>query len=776
MPVDEMDRETLLLLEFPEVLGLVANFAQSAVGKLRIAHLKPTAELSQIEQDLDQVEEGLDYLRSKGKIAFDVLEDPRLVVSKLRAGRESLEPKELLYLSSVLKLATHLRGMLGKGQWPRLKNLVDSIPALDGLVKAIESVIDPTGSVLDKAHPKLAGVRRQQSRAREKVQRHLGRYFTGSQAKFLIQDPYITVRNGRYVIPVKVENLRSVPGVVHATSSSGATLFVEPVAVVSLNNDCVQNQQREQEIVDRVLRDLALKLRDQAIEIDLLTQKLAELDALFARAGFAVRYQCGIPRLNGQGILKVKDARHPLLTERLGSEEVVPISVALDAQHSALVISGPNAGGKTVALKTVGLLSVMAQSGLPVPASAADFPVFKQVLADIGDHQSIAQQLSTFSAHILRIKTIIDEHEAPSLILLDELGTGTDPVYGAALGVAVIDFLRARSSIIVATTHHQAIKAFASTTSGVENASVLLDPKSMYPTYRLEFGVAGESSALEIAAQLGLQQAVTEQARAVLTDKDLQAERYLQRLRAETNRWTQKHRELSSEVEKTRTRKEELETEFQAKEQARDRHLRKVIEGWAAEFRAENLQFLKSIKDRMEAARVREEMKRREALSKERFQRRMSVQKAAAGKPAAILAEGDWVYHPFFQKQGRIVALEDGTAVVEIEGKRISSFIDQLEKIEAKKPSRKLPPNITVNVVEEEQTELGLIGLTVEEALPRVDKFLDRAFLSGLSKVRIVHGFGTGRLKAALSDFLKHHPHVATYQVEGGATAVVLQG
>ncbi|MDA2937798.1 endonuclease MutS2 [Acidobacteria bacterium AH-259-A15] len=770
-----MDQETLSLLDFPRVLKLVENLAQSPLGKSEIARLSPSKNRRNVEEKLALVEESCRYVLEQGRAAFHGFEDPRPILTDLSIQGRILKAVDFLVLLKVLKLGKHLGKTIRVQQWPLLAHELELFPVVDGLIREIERVIDPSGEVRDKADPELASVRRKQSRFREKAQEHLGGYFTGPRAKFLIPQPYITLRNGRYVIPVKVEHQREIPGVVHATSSSGATLFVEPFTVVPVNNKCLQCQKREDEILQKILRRLSNLLRSHRNECEELVKKLARMDALFACANFSLRYDCVIPRFNKKNVLKLQDAKHPLLLDRLGKEQVVPISVQLDSHQNALLISGPNAGGKTVALKTIGLLSVMAQSGLPVCAQDAELPFFHQILADIGDHQSVSQQLSTFSAHILRMKKIMEVLDLSSLILLDELGTGTDPVYGSVLGIAVIDFFRQSQAMVVATTHHQAIKAFASTTSGVENASVKLDPKSLRPTYRLQLGIAGDSSALEIADQLGLSKAIIDRARSVLTEEDLQAERYLERLRQELELLAQRRQELTVEIETIKEREQDLEVQFERKEQERQQAVEKMIEKWASDFRTETQQFIKSIKDRFEAARSRQEMKRKEALLKEVFRRRMNSQAQSSGSGAGEISKGDWVYHSLFRKPGRVVDLKTGQAIMEIEGKKIATPLDYLERIKQEKPSRKLPANVTLNVVEEEERELNLIGFTVEEALTKADKFLDRAFLSNHREVQIIHGFGTGKLRAALSDFLQDHPHVEEHRVKGGATVVALR-
>jgi DNA mismatch repair protein MutS2 len=777
-----MDQESLALLEFPELLEIIRGFAQSPPGKARLDALSPHEELSQAKHRLGLVEESMRYASSGGRPAFHHLEDLEPVFSYLGIRGQALEPRQFLALLDLLKAARDLKRAFNPDEWPGLAGHLHSVPVFSDVIRKIEHALEPTGEVRESADPELGTARRRQSRYRDQVQQHLNSYFSGSRARFLITDPFITSRNGRYVIPVKIEHQRELPGVVHGTSSSGATLFVEPLSAVNLNNQLLHYQDREQEVQQRILHRLTDALRPHLEDLRDTAEKISDLDALFAAAGFALRFRCTIPGLNEERRLRLENARHPLLEKDLGPEKVVPVSFRLDPAENVLVISGPNTGGKTVALKTVGLLCLMAQSGLPVPATHADLPVFHQVLADIGDRQSISLHLSTFSAHVLRIRSMMEQLDPPSLILLDELGTGTDPVDGSALGIGIIDFFRQRPALVIATTHHQSIKQFASSTPGVVNASVELDPETLQPTYRLQFGVAGSSGGLNVALRLGMPPSVIGRARELLGEQDLQVERYLARLRREMEEVARLRAQLEEEIRQARRNSEAQRLEFQAREQERERKLEKALSGWASEFGREAERLVKGVKDRFEAARLRAELKRKEEALKEAFRRKIAesrpAEASAKAPPASAIREGDWVYHSFFRKRGKVVSVKNEEITVEVEGKRIAASRSELEIAEEKadKPeARKLPPNVILNVVEEGERELNLIGCTVEEAISRTDKFLDRAFVANLQEVRIIHGFGKGKLKTALAGFLSNHPHVLSCQAEGGATVVSIR-
>ena len=771
-----MDQETLSLLEFPKVLSIVERFAHSSEGKVAVSQIEPSNNRSAIEEQLALVAECSDYTAEEGRPSFRTLPDSRPLLSSLAVRGQVLEPEEFLAILEILKAGQRLRSALKGDRWNRIARILDPIPDLGGLIARIERILTPAGEILDSADPTLANARRRQTEARKKVQQQLNHYLNGPKAKYLIDEPFLTLRNGRFILPVRSEHQKQISGVVHGTSSSGATLFIEPLPEISLNNQCIYYQNQEREIIAKILLRLSDDLRGYQEVLQATVDTLARTDASFAAADFSSRYRCITPVLGESNQLVLRNARHPLLLETLGDDQVVPISLHLNSENKVLVISGPNTGGKTLALKTIGLLSMMALSGLPLPAGDAHIPVLDQILADIGDHQSISQRLSTFSAHIVRLRGIIDQVGPSSLILLDELGTGTDPAHGSALGIATIELLSKQSSLVVATTHHSAVKQFASTAAGTENASVLLDPVRLRPTYELEFGLAGESSGLEIARQLGLAAELVDRARQLLDPNELQAEQYLEHLRVELAHKREATEELRRQSASLEEQKRELHQAFEKNEKKRQKDLDRLLEEWISQFKQETRRFLKRLQDRTESRRLRREAEGKQARLREAFRRKM-VNQTQGSKPVReepSLSKGSRVFHSLFRKPGVIVAMKNGEAILDIDGKRVSASLGQLERSPQDKP-RRLPPNVTLDVVEEEKSELNLIGFRVEDALATTDKFLDRAFVSQLSSVRIVHGFGTGKLKRALSEFLREHPQVQQARVEGGTTIVELR-
>lgn len=774
-----MDQETFRLLEFDRVRDIVASMAQSAQGRKLALEVKPSREIGPVRESLALLGEAIRFSDEKDSLSFLSLADLTPILSTLSVRGEALSRDEFLLLRDCLELAKRIKRELDRVEWPLLQKAAGELPDPSFLLGKLDAKLDRNGEIRETAHPRLRELRVRQTKIRQKIESTLEELLSGPRSKFLIPDPYITRRNGRFVIPVRIEKQKEIPGIAHATSSSGATLFMEPFSCVDWNNELLVVQDQEQEILMQVLRELSGEFLSRFAQLEETVNVLANLDFLFACVAFSKRFRCSIPRLNEQGVLQLTSARHPLLLEGLGLDNVVPIAVRLDPRCNVLVISGPNTGGKTVALKTIGLMCLMAQSGLPVPAADVDIPFLESVLADIGDHQSITERLSTFSAHIARMKRFMTDLQSPSLILLDEVGRGTDPVYGAALGVAVMEFFRSRSCLVVATTHHQAVKSFAASTSGVCNAGVELDPATFRPTYRLSFGAAGSSSALEIASQLGLNKSVIARARELLDEKDLLAEQYLGMLRHELRILRQKSRELEKAGLRLEDEKRELAKKAEQAEQERETRFESMLEEWAAEFRRETDKQVRRFQDRFQAVRARQENRRRQALLEEAFRRRRKQKGTESPQGADSVSPeirpGDVVYHSFFRKRGKVLSVDGRQAVIEIGGKKVETALQQLEKPGPGTVLHRPARNVTLQVVEQIESEINLIGNTVEEALPKIDKFLDRAFVSQLSEVRMIHGFGTGRLKQALAEALKSHPQVEAFELQGGVTKVTLK-
>lgn len=773
-----MDVETLDLLEYHQVLEIIAGSTRTPQGRGAVLGIRPLSDLQAINDFQRDISEA-DRLHGAGlALGFD-LPDPQSVLSLLKDPSTSLGAEDFLILRDYLQFAASARETLGPNEYPGLFSLLSDHPLPVVLQQRIENTFDERGRIKASAHPDLAAARRHQDEFRRKAQEHLERFLKGSRSKFLIDDPFVTQRANRYVIPLRVEHQKDVPGIVHGASSSGATVFVEPFSVVDLNNQLIFYTDRESEIVRTLLRDLSDEARRQIDAVTEIIDASAALECRFACVRFADSFSCCTAKIGPNTELFLRQARHPLLVKALGDRRVVPIDLELTPDEPVLVVSGPNTGGKTASLKTVGLLCLLAHSGIPVPAREAGIPLFAGIHADVGDHQSITQQLSSFSSHIARLRDLIRMSRSNCLLLLDELGRGTDPTYGSALAIAVLEHFRRLGNLVLATTHHRAVKSWAALTEGARNASVGLDPVTQKPTYLLEFGVAGGSSGLEIAAQVGLPAEIIEHARSLLDDRESLAEGYLMELRRHIDLLQEKESEVARQMEEVEEAEKARRREFDLQRHQDEKQAERLLERLAGEFREEGSRFVKRIQDQETAREVRRQAQIREAALKESFRRK--VRSARAPSPVSGREEqtrlivGDLVYHPVFRARGRVLSIDGASATIDVDGKTLTTRAGDLRKIEKEAVTERPNPQVLIHVVRDTDPELNLVGKTVDEAEAEIDKFLDRAFVSRLSEVTIIHGFGTGKLKSFVSRFLSSHPQVESYQVEGGVTRAQLK-
>lgn len=785
--ISEM-QSSLAYLEYHELKNLLAGFARSPLGRDKALAMLPLESPDQIAEALGRTSEAVRYLETHDAISFSGVEDPRRILSRLRIVDAILEPSELLALGRLAEWGQRVRETLRplQGKFPRLARLAASIPDFGDYLVELRARLLPTGEVRDDASAELSRIRAQLADTRRRIYRLLEGYISRPESGRALQDDFITQRNGRFVVPVKVEQKRALPGVVHGTSSSGATLFIEPFDCIELNNRSVDLQDREREEVARILAGLTRRLAARLHELELLAELAGEFDFIFARAAFSRRLRAVEPRINCQGKLRLVAARHPLLEEALRAQarQVVPISLELTPEQNVLVISGPNAGGKTVALKTAGLLTLMAHSGLHVPAEDCDVPLLRSLFADIGDRQSIAENLSTFSSHISNICEMIVGLRLPALVLLDEVGAGTDPDQGGALGIAIIDHFRRRGALVIATTHHNSIKAYAFVTPGVANAATEFDDELLVPTYRLIPGLVGASSGIEIARRLGLPEQITEHASRLLSARDLEAERYLAEIRRrlkELEKGLEALREKERQLEAERSKLEQL---WREREAARAKQLAAQIERLRQLYRRETAALLEKI----ESGALKAKMQREAERARRHFERAVRSELSApdGARSIAVPRAGDRAKIVSLGLTGVVAGLAGNWAEVEVNGKLLKVEIGDLEPFSEHQPAAErsgpsLPEGVVVELEEERavERELNLIGCTVEEALARADKFLDRALLFNLERVRLIHGHGTGRLRKAITEYLRQHPLVANFyhpdQSEGGSGATVVE-
>lgn len=782
-------QSSLVYLEYRELKNLLASFAQSPLGRDKALDLLPLEGLDEIEEALGRTSEAVRYLETHDAISFSGVEDPRRILARLKIVGTVLGSSELLALGRLAEWGQRVRGALRplQGKFPRLARLAVSIPDFGDYLVELRARLLPTGEVRDDASAELSRIRAQLADTRKRIYRLLEGYISRPESGRALQDGFITERNGRFVVPVKVEQKRALPGVVHGTSSSGATLFVEPFDCIELNNQLVALQDREREEIVRILAGLTQRLAARLHELGLLAELAGEFDFIFARAAFSRRLRAVEPRINRDGKLRLVAARHPLLEKALRAQarQVVPISLELTPEQNVLVISGPNAGGKTVALKTAGLLTLMAHSGLHVPAEDCDVPLLRSLFADIGDRQSIAENLSTFSSHISNICEMIVGLKLPALVLLDEVGAGTDPDQGGALGIAIIDHFRRRGALVIATTHHNSIKAYAFTTPGVANAATEFDDELLVPTYRLIPGLVGASSGIEIARRLGLPEQITEHAGRLLSARDLEAERYLAEIRRRLKELERRLEALREKERQLEAERGKLEQRWREREAARAKQLAAQIERLHQLYRCETAALLEKI----ESGALKAKMQREAERAKRHFERAARSELAALSgnaKSIAVPKAGDRAKIASLGLTGVIIGLAGNWAEVEVNGKLLKVEIGDLELFPEPQPAAEqsgpsLPEGVVVELEEERavERELNLIGCTVEEALARADKFLDRALLFNLERVRLIHGHGTGRLRKAITEYLRQHPLVANFyhpeQGEGGSGATVVE-
>ncbi|HVQ27993.1 MAG TPA: Smr/MutS family protein, partial [Vicinamibacteria bacterium] len=797
-----MNAHALRNLEFEKIRTLLVQQAGSVRGRERLLALRPSVDLGAVREGLGLTTEGVRLLAALGKQPYHDLPDIADVLPRARVAGLHLEPAELMDVASFIEGGVEITYRAARVEGaPRLAARAAEVRDTTEVAAAIRRAILPSGGVADDASPRLAELRRTLLRLRSQLTTVMESYLRDQAADRLLQDKVVTTRNDRFVLLVKTDHKGLLPGVIHGSSGSGQSVFVEPLPAVSLNNDIVELQDEERREVVRILTELTSRVGARAEDLALAVLVLGDLDAAQAKALIARDMDALEPEVGEALELDLPEARHPLLMPELlarlgedvrGRRAPVPVSLRLGYGEPVLVISGPNTGGKTVALKTLGLFALMAQSGMHVPAATgARLPVFRSVYADIGDEQSIASSLSTFSAHLAAIVEMTREMESPALVLLDEVGAGTDPTEGGALGVAIVDHFRKRGAMVAATTHHGLMKGYAQATPGVASGSFGYDPHTYEPTYRLSLGVPGRSLALEMAERLGLPASVVQDARARRDLKEAQAEDLLVKLERE---------KADLDVQRRRTEAERVEVESLLAAQ------RKAEKDLAQRKRTDLEAFARELKRRGEEAARQAEGAIKDAVKRvEEARRAVSTEAAAAREQvatairsaadtalsdmdapeveevelrAAPLAVGLRVRVKSLGVIGEVMALPTGgPAEVAVGGKRLRVPRGELVPLVGgptpPKPGRGLASassprlrsgggGIRIDARAAAPAEINLVGLTVDEALPRVDKLLDEATVTGRSQVRVIHGFGQGKLKKAVAGLLEGHPQVAS--------------
>jgi DNA mismatch repair protein MutS2 len=797
-----MHASALRALEFDRIVDAVGRLAQTLPGAERLARLQPSHDAHEVAAALSDTAETARFLSGSGEIALRAPADLDQVLTALAVEGRALDPLQLLglstFLASVDATVSGIRRQ--RGAFPRLGAAVETAASFERETADVRRKIDPAGDVVDDASPELKSVRDRLRKQRARLRGTLESYLRGKDTAKYLQQQVVTDRNGRYVLVVRSEHRGAIPGIVHGSSASGASLFLEPLSTVEINNDIVALEQEEQEEVRRILLALSDAFRRRAGELNRTVDVATTLDALQAKG----RYSLGVggiqPALSADGSLEIRAGRHPLLIAK--GIDVVPVDILLIPPTRVLVITGPNTGGKTVTLKTAGLLPLMAQSGLLIPAAdGSQVPVFRGVFADIGDEQSIAESLSTFSAHVANIVATEKALTLPSLVLLDEAGGGTDPNEGGALATAIIDHFRLRGAMVVATTHFDALKTYASTTEGVTSAGFGFDPNTFAPTYRLHYGSPGSSLALEIATRLGLPADIITAARAQRTVREAQLAEHLAKVEREMQSLDHERRLVARErqmAEETQAKLHGRERDLRDREETFRKRLDQKLEERLREAKREIDSVVDALKARTssiptgrlvptgEIGAVRAEA--REALDRIDNKLRDTVvgpPSSPSGTSARPAALGDKVAVGPLGLEGVVQSIHDGHADVDVRGKRMRARIEELRVI-APAAAAPAKAQVRVNVAMAPRetaitSEINVIGSNSEEAVGRVERFLDDAAVNDLKNLRIVHGYGTGALRRSIAEFLREHPFVSHFgpapdnQGGGGVTVVELK-
>ena len=796
------------VLEFEKLREVVGRYVRTALGRAQVDALEPVAERAAIETALAEAAEAVAYVRassepqpaSRGaaiRVRFELPVDPRPIVGRLRIEGATLEPAEIFELSRLLDLAAETRAILlsAEARYPRLASYARGIVDLRDVVRELRGKILPDGTLADDASVALGRLRRDAERQRRSIEESLERFLRAHHEDGTLQEDFVTIRNDRFVVPIVTGRERRVDGVIHASSGSGHTVFVEPLETINLNNELVRLREEELREVHRILREFTAKLREHAPEIAAAVAALGKLELLFAKGEFALEFACVVPRLSaeaGERKLVLRNARHPLLEDifRTQKKRVVPVSLALDERQQTLLISGPNTGGKTVALKTVGLLALMTHAGLPVPALDAEFPLFDNILADVGDRQSLEQSLSSFSGHIATVREMLERATVESLVLLDELGRATDPEEGAALGVVILEEFRRGGTFTLASTHLMAMKVYGASTAGVLNASMGFDEATLEPTYVLRLGAPGKSAGLDIASRLGLDRILIEKARARMSTSERDVARFLAELNDKLAALDIERGDLAQREGVLAERERTLDITWERKHSAKLKEIERAAAELSAQFEQKAAATIEELSQKARARIARTRREYQEAVE--------GLAPAAPVASAAVVREGS-------VRESARVKLEEGVRV-RLKGIRQPATVRRVLStgmIEVDAGFMKM--QVAAADVEEilgaagvgvvakrsgislregpsfdgSYREIVLIGQRAEQACEVVDKFLDTAALAEVERVRIVHGHGMGILKKAVAELLKGNPHVAKFWVagpeEGGSGSTIVE-
>lgn len=789
-----MNQKALSSLEYPKIIERLTEKASSPMGKELCRKLQPSTNINRIRLMQTQTKDALTRLFQKGSVSFGSVKDIRGSLKRLEIG-SSLGIMEILSVCALLentsRVKAYSRGDRSDLPSDSLDSMFEQLAPLTPLSSEIRRCILSEDEISDDASPALRQVRRNMKVTNDRIHTQLSGLVNGN-ARTYLQDSVITMRNGRYCIPVKAEYKGQVPGMIHDQSSTGSTLFIEPMAVVKLNNDMRELELQEQKEIEIILAGLSEQIAEEREAIALNLELMVQLDFIFARAGLAMDMNGSEPVFNEEGRVLLKKARHPLIPKK----KVVPIDIRLGDDFDLLIITGPNTGGKTVSLKTVGLLTLMGQAGLHIPAlDRSELALFHEIYADIGDEQSIEQSLSTFSSHMTNIVSFLEKADSRSLVLFDELGAGTDPTEGAALAISILSYLHDKGIRTMATTHYSELKVYALSTPGVENACCEFSVETLRPTYRLLIGIPGKSNAFAISSKLGLSDQIIERAKEQISEQDESFEDVLSSL--EENRVTIENErlEIARYKEEIKTLKAQLESRQEKLDAQRDRILRqaneeahKVLEE-AKEYAGQTMKlfhkFQKNNVDTSAVERERQELRKRMNKAEKNMSDRQETKKPKKLLTAKDIRPGDSVKVLSMNLKGTVGSRPDskGFLFVQMGIIRSKVHLSDLELVD--EPVITTPSlqktgagKIRISKSASVSTEINLLGRTVDEAIAELDKYLDDAYIAHLKSVRIVHGKGTGALRKGIHDYLRRQKHVSSFRLgefgEGDAGVTIV--
>ncbi len=784
-----MEKRVLKTLEYDKILAMLKERASCCISRELVDTMEPSGDFDTVERELKLTAEAETLFYKTGRSPVDDFPDMRHCLERMHAAL-FLSTGELLGIASCLKAARIAKDILAKevGEESYLYNLAGLLITHRSAEEEINRCIINEDEIFDGASPALARIRRAMRLANEKVREKLNSMIRSTAYQKYLQEPIITIRNGRFVIPVKQEYRQQVPGLIHDQSSSGATLFIEPSAVVELGNEYKKLLAEEADEIERILTELTAMLAPYADEIREDLNIMGQIDLVFAKAKLSRELNAVMPRLNRNNYVRIVRGRHPLIP----ADRVVPIDIWIGRDYRSLIITGPNTGGKTVTLKIVGLFALMVQSGIFVPANeGSEFPVFEHIYADIGDEQSIEQSLSTFSSHMKNIVGILDKADENSLVLLDELGAGTDPIEGAALAMSILEELNDRHCICVSTTHYSEIKAFAMTHEGMENASMEFDIDRLCPTYRLYIGIPGKSNAFEISSRLGLPNSIIDKAKGFLKGEDVRFEDIISsaqsqhRIAEEERKMAEEARaeleKLRADAERERRKLDEDRNRLQAKAKEDAKRIvadtKREMEKLIVEIRS-----IKDI-DRSAADRVIQAARDTLRATETAVNEKEAIKKEDNTKPPKTVRAGDTVNIVTLDQKATVLSAPDskGEVMVQAGVMKLNVKLKDIRLIEEKKASAPTSGKVGLGAGKQVGLELDVRGMLVDEANIMVDRYLDDAYNAGLSEVNIIHGKGTGALRAGVQAFLKRHPLVKGYRMgsygegDAGVTVVTLK-